>query len=169
MSYSITFKPPKEVVDKYQQTPSFASHTEWALELLVYCLKNYEEKVSSNIVLIKSYLNSWYNDIEKTVKNTIYHDYTTDNEITFYGWEFSHGASNIKEELIDTTLEDLVILTAGVDTPNYFEAQQNFYDKLNDIKDKLTYFKEESENIIKHDIIEDLNKYEVKDEDSSLE
>lgn len=169
MSYSITLKPPKEEVDKYQQTSSFTPKTEWSLELLVYCLKNHEENTSTKIGLIKTYLSGWYNMLEKNIKNTVYNDYTTDNEITFYGWEFSRGASNVKEELITNTLEDLIILTDVIDTPDYFETQQKFYDKLNDIKDKLTYFEEEATNIIKHDIIDDLREYIVKDEDSSLE
>lgn len=169
MSYYVTFKPPKEVVDKYQQAPSSTLKREWLLELIVYCLKKHEENTLTKIGLLQSYLGCWYNDIEKTVKNTIYKDYTADTEITFYGWEFSHDASNIKEELIDTTLESLIILADVIETPNYFETQQQFYDKLNDIKDKLTYFQEEAENIIKHDIMEDLNEYRIKDEDSSLE
>lgn len=168
MSYSVTFKPPKEAVEKYNIQPSFSAKTEWKLEILAYCLKPHEESTSIIISFLKSYLTCWYNDIVKTTKKDVYDEYVADNEITFYGYEFSRGASNVKDELIKNILEKLIILADVISTPDYFESQEKFYDKLNDINEELTYFEEESIDIVKHEIMNDLSEYELKDEDSSI-
>lgn len=169
MSYSVTFIPPEEKIKKYDIQTSVWGMIRHETELITYCLKTPTVSTSSIICDLDATLSSWFANISKQVKKEAYDDWKQDGEFTYYGWEYAREADDTKEELLDRTIEDLTILTAVVQTPDYFDEQEKFYEKWNAIKEKLSFFKEEAITICRHELMEEFKEYKEKDEDSSDE
>lgn len=167
MSAYITFKPPQEEIEKYN-IKSITAKTEWKLTILMYCMKTHEESTENIISFLKSALMCWYQDIAASIKTSVYTKYLSDNEITFYYDEFDSSYCNSKEELINDKLTNLGLLTDVVATPDYFNNRTLFYDKLNNIEEELISFEENTSSIVKQEIVDELDKYKVANENSSI-
>ena len=170
MGYEIHFFPPEKKMEEYKpwgfDKPSYESaekRVESArLQLLTYCLKNHQEdgcyKIERQIQFLLSLLNA---AIEQEEKEIAYKRWLNDEEhdLWYCGWEFAHGGRHDLEDLMKPAVEDLLVLTDVVETPDYFKDHDGFYEKYKDVESRIADYIEMVCEYHVHKIIEDLDEY----------
>ena len=170
MSYQVTFAPTAEKMEQYKpynEKRSESNVDNYKYELISFCMKNKDSSTYQTLKHIKFMLECMYRAIEQDEKENAYFRWKEDekHQLWYCGWEFAHDASIDKEELIDDTVEKLFILADLVETPNYFEAHDNFFTKYRDIVEDIDGFIESISEIAIHSIINELDEFKLKDDD----
>lgn len=177
MGYQITFAPSEEKMKEYKpwnenqgQHDSFLE--DYKRELVHYCMKKHDK--TTTIQLSKDLawkLRCLYGAVEQDEKLNAYYRWKNDEHhwLWYCGWEFSHDSYFEKDSFIEQKVNDLLVFTDLIETPNYFEDSENFYKKLSDVREEVEGTVEIFQEIMIHNIIEDLREFELKDDDEEDE
>ena len=173
MSYEVYFKPPVEEVEKFKplHKKEGTFYTECTIdkmksELLCYCMMPHIDvdimSVINTLTLKLRLLKAYIEDDEKTY---IYNEYQEKQEILFCGWQYAHSLSYTADEALNNTLETLLLYCKVIDTPDYFEKNDNFYEKRSNINEEIDGFVETMQECFIHEIIEKFEPYKKPEED----
>lgn len=171
MGYQITFVPTEEKMKEYKPWNEDRSKDSmvdaFKYELISFCMKHHEDSVSNIVKQLGFYLRCLASAVETEEKVNAYFRWKEDenHELWYCGWEFSHEARHGKDEIMQDTIEKLLIFADLVETPSYFDQHDNFYTKLHDVKEDVEGFIELMQEIAIHDIINDMEEFKVKDEE----
>ena len=173
MGYQITFAPTEEKMKELKKkTPTYTMPNdgysdELSKELMAYCMKPRNEMTATVVRQIKTLLSLWYTTIKEDTRNDAYERYTSDknHHLWYCGWEFARDSNWEKEDMLKTYADDFFVLAYLVDTPDFFEAEEKFYDKLSRVRENIDGFKDAVETQVIHEIIAELKPFELKDED----
>lgn len=182
MGYEIHFTPSAEKMETYKpwgyDKPNYQPEEkhieETRLELLTYCLKKHDDSTSYQVQKqIEFYLRLLAGQIEINEKEFAYKRWSEDedHELWYCGWEFARNSLCDLDTVIQGTVENLLIISYVIETPNYFSDRDNFWEKHRAISDYIADFKSIVEEYYIHQIIEDLREFEKKydDEESDYE
>lgn len=148
-----------DILDK-QFKPQFYSNTsikdidqkirDQRLDIIVHCLKSKTES-SFTIPFMCRCLVSLYEDkykaeLEERVKSE-------NGNIWFCGWGYTRGCDFDKDFTLNKMIEELTILTKVVDTPDYFDECERFFEKKQAIEDAIDV-EEILIEIINHELID---------------
>lgn len=177
MGYSVTFKPTEEAIskikpwnaDRKDDNMFFKNDLlyESKMDILLYCLADHSSEGSYNLVRdlgfkLKYIMNLTYDE----TKEWCYRTWKNDGEITFYGWRYSKEECGIDEEwLYKNTIEKLLILSKIVKTPDYFDENERFFEKVQEICDEIDGYAECLNEINDFKIIELFREFKVNDDD----
>ena len=173
MGYQATFTPTEEAMEKYKPAPF--DKTEENIDniyydLLVYCLQDHTNESTRDcyfyIKLELSLLGKYLKERERT---SAYNRWKNDEDhyLWYCGWDKKESYSNFEEEKSTKhVIEDLLLFCKVVPTEDYYKENSHFFDKLNSIKDSLDYFMEAIEDIEIHEIMEELDKFRKRGEES---
>ena len=126
-------------------------------------------RIYRDLKMLLALLKTEVYDLEK---ESAYERWNSDEnkELWYCGWEFARPSSFDADELMKHYLEDFVIFTDVIKTPDYFENSEKFFDKVNELNEKLSGFIECYSDLCIHDIIDELDEYKLKyDEDEKKE
>ncbi len=173
MGYQITFAPTEEKMKEFKKkTPTYTMANdsysdELSKELMAYCMKPRNEMTATVVRQIKTLLSLWYSTIREDTRNDAYERYVSDeyHHLWYCGWEFARGSSWEKEDITKTYADDFFVLAYLVETPDFFENEEKFYDKLNKVRENLDGFKDAVETQVIHEIIDELKPFELGDDD----
>lgn len=165
MGYSVYYKPPKEEVDKLKNDCDVELvYSIDKCEIIKICMEPIENvfSFSRNINL---YLKSIYKNAQAEAENLAYHQFQEDGEIWFTGWDKAQDSvwDNI-DDLCRVNYDSLFII-ALVKTPDYFENEENYYKKYNDICETINTFREECFDFAQHELMEKFKEYKDKNEE----
>lgn len=175
MGYQVTFTPTEEKMEEYKKKPTFGSYYKsidgYKKEIFSYCMKPTEDApavIQSKLNALLTYLNQL---IKEDERQNAYDRWESDenHELWYCGWQFAKDSSITEEELINNTIDNLFLFVDIVKTPDYFDEHEKFYDKLNDVNNEIDGFIECAQEIIIHEIIDDLEPFKVKDDDDNEE
>lgn len=171
MGYQITFRPPKEFVDTQLKSRAAASDMtselrNCKLEAMLLCMKPSEKDKAYNYINRMSYLlRMIYNMVRSNKFQEAIDRFNEDGEIWYCGWNYSHDECDWElENVIANQIEDMMILKELVTTPDWFDASEKFYEKLNEVKSGITGFEEICEEIVIYEIMGMLREFDVSDE-----
>ena len=170
MSYQVTFAPTAEKMEQYKPYNEKRSESNvdvYKYELISFCMKNKDSSTYQVIKHIKLMLECMYKAVEQDEKESAYFNWkeNKDHQLWYCGWAFSRDTSLNKEDVINNTVERLFILANIVETPSYFEANEDFHTKYQDISENIDGFIECISDIVIHNIINDLDEFKLKDEE----
>ena len=167
MGYQITFKPPKEFVDTKLRSISNSSpmindlrdiHT----ELLLLCMKPADDSIYKTTNKLRYLLRSLYGTIRLNTFADAVSRFEEEGYIWYCGWNFSHSECDWGlEETISNQIEDFIILKELVNTPDWFDDHEKFYEKLNTIKEDISGFEEICEEIAIYEVMDLLREFDV--------
>lgn len=173
MGYQATFTPTEEAMEKYK--PNAFDKTDEYIEnsyndLLIYCLQDHTNDSTKDCnFYIKLNLETLSNYIKRKEQNSAYLRWKEDkdHQLWYCGWDKRENYSSYdKEDSTKYTLENLLLFCKVVQTEGYYVENTHFFDKLNSIKDSLDYFIEAIEDIEIHKIMEELDEFRKRDEES---
>ena len=160
MSYYKVFKPTKEAMEKYNVSCSEKLADVNKLKAVVYCMTAGEK---DNVCNVYCELESALKGIDLCTKldvyKRIYDQFNNEGNVWFCGWEYARESPYDKEEIIKRTIEELAYLKMVVKTPDYFDENEKFIKKKNDIEDILAGFVCTMTECCNFEIIEDLKPY----------
>lgn len=170
MGYQVTFAPTEEKMNQYRPHNEKCSESmvdNYKYELISLCMKNKDSSTYQTIKQIKYLLECIYKMVERDEKESAYFRWKEDedHQLWYCGWEFAQDTSLNKEDVINNTTEKLFILANLVETPDYFEAQENFNTKYQDVSEDVNGFIECVSDIVIHDIINELDEFRLKNEE----
>lgn len=159
MSFYRVFKPTKEAMEKIPKQ-------------FVCDYKDIKESLMANCMIptdmlkarkeIDFNLNYIYSCIQSEVIEDAHKQFEKDGEISYCGWEYNKDYPSISEEdLKELTKRQLSILKSIVRTPDYFEEEDKFYKKLNDITNIIEDFIDSCYSVARFEIIEKLKDFDV--------
>ena len=176
MGYQVTFKPSAEKMEEYKPwTNKFGTNTyqsqtkKTRAELIAYCMKRHDDKTFTKIYDDISFYLRMLKESERTdTRIDAYNRWNDDEnkELWYCGWQFSRPCEFDIDDVVDNAIEDLVMFTDIIQTPDYFENSEKFYDKYNEIVQKVDGFIELINEITIHEIIEDLDEFKCKYDDN---
>ena len=177
MGYQITFAPTEDKMKEFKKKtsiytmPNDGYSDELSKELMAYCMKPRKEITSTVVRQIKTLLNLWFSTIQEDTRNDAYERYASDenHHLWYCGWEFSQDSNCEKEDILKTYTNDFFVLAYLVETPDFFDNEDKFYDKLNRIRENLDGFKDAVETLTIHNIINELKPFELEDDDEEEE
>ena len=170
MGYQITFRPPKEFVDKELKTRAGSMDMsdnirDLKIEIMTFCMKPNEKFTSNNINKLSYHLRLLYNMIRTNTFDRAVKLFESEGEIWYCGWNFSHEECEWDlEEIISQQIENFIILKELVNTPDWFDEREKFYEKINDIKSEISGFEEICEEIAIYEVMNMLRKFNVSNE-----
>lgn len=170
MGYQITFRPPKEFVDKELKTRAGSMDMsdnirDLKIEIMTFCMKPNEKFTGNNINKLSYHLRLLYNMIRTNTFDRAVNLFESDGEIWYCGWNFSHEESEWDlEEVISQQIECFIILKELVNTPDWFDEHEKFYEKINDIKSEISGFEEICEEIAIYEVMNMLRKFDISNE-----
>jgi hypothetical protein len=154
MSYYATFKPSQEAIDTLRGKDPFsykkedesdALKKEMELELLTLCMKGTEDNIHSVIFNISTRLQVLRNiTIHKCIQSAC-KQFENEKQIQYCGWDKASRTCDWTDvEIIDRTLENLLMYTLIVPTKDFYKHDEKdyFYEKWNNVKDEITEFSE---------------------------
>lgn len=164
MSYYRTFKPTEEAMKRYKTYDSSDFGEVAKTNLLIYCLKPIEgDDIYNEYRSIKTQLSF----LENSEKNSVYQDvsskYKTDGTVWFQGWQFANEPDNDKDTLYSNTIKQLLLLK-NIATPDYFENNQKYLDKVSAIEEQIDYFTDDIYTINQFAVIDELKAFEENDD-----
>lgn len=177
MSYYATFKPTEEAIKKLKPFVNTEKNKQWISdtknEILLKCLIKSDMtdfiKVSNELRYLLRALEKSYQDESKQYCINRYNEEDS-HEVWFCGWEYSRPCNAPDmEDVTDYVLRDLLVLKFIVPTPDYFEDSEKFFDKLNEINEKIEYFCESASKAEDFRIMEELKEFRVNDYDEAVE
>lgn len=138
MGYEIHFKPTKEFVDeKLKKELSFKTKSDEITiaktSILIYCLGK-DDDTRKTMQHLNFELRFLYQLVRIEVIQDAIETFNKEGEIWYCGWEYSK--CECQWDLDDLTIRDakqLTVLKLAVDTPNYFDNSERFYEKMNEI------------------------------------
>lgn len=178
MGYEIRFVPSEEKMKEYkpwneekEKNKSFLE--EYKRDLVHYCMKEHEK---AYFITQMSKDLGWkirliYSAVEDDEKKRLYYRWKEDekHEVWYCGWEFSRDSCFEKDDFIETKINDLLVFADLIKTPDYFEDSEKFYKKLTDVREEVDAIVEIFEDIVIHNIIDDLKEFEEKDDEEEEE
>lgn len=124
------------------------------LEILLYCLKNTEDSDRNAIQKLGIHLDYFKYLLEDSVKKEKEKEFEKNKELYFRGWQYSHESDFNEDDLFKGTLEKLLVLKLAVPNADYYDEQEKFYEKWNEINRELDSFEELTYEIMNHKYIE---------------
>lgn len=171
MSYYRVFYPPKEIIDKLEQKAIRANSynsDSTEIELRTYCMLDHSNDKIHDVIehlrLLLSMLS--YDAISMSYKYAVGR-YREDegNRIEFCGRQYSHACPETSiEESYKYVLPKLVSMCCVVKTPDWYEENEKFYDKQNEIDSLIVYFIDVSSENGNYEIIDMIKEWESKSE-----
>lgn len=174
MSYQITFAPPAEKMEEYKDKDfNFPRNNTagYKKELLSICMHTPKDSPMYLQTSLTALVKCLQSSIEREQKESIYNQWkeNENHEIWFCGWQYAREATLTNEEIVASTVDNLFIYCDLVQTPDYFDDHEKFYEKLNNINEEIDGFEESIIENYNHFVINDLHAYKVGGEDESSE
>lgn len=177
MSYYIYFNPPQEEIEKFKPLckntgTSFNSNRidKIKTEILCYCMMLHNnENISSIIDILEFNLRLLKGYAEEEKKHAIYDQFQEEKEIWFCGWQYSSDIEYTADDTLNNTLRTLLLYCKVVDTPDYFENNDNFFKKQNDISEEINSFIENIQECFIHEVIKKFEPYKKPEDDIDVE
>ena len=165
MSYYKTFKPTKEAMEKYNVSNTMRFGNFNKLQMIVYCMTSDEKDSVYNAYFeFERLLKGLDTSIKNDVYENVYKQFEQEGKVWFCGWQYSRECDYDKEEVIRRTMEQLTELKMIVKTPDYFDENEKFIQKKNDIEEILIGFEEVLTECWQFEVIKDLEQYIDKSE-----
>ena len=167
MGYQITFKPPKEFVDTKLKSvansgPVISDLKDIRMELLLLCMKPADDSIYKTTTKLRYLLRSLYGTIRLNAFAEAVSRFEEEGYIWYCGWNFSRDECDWDlEETISNQMEDFIILKELVNTPDWFDDQEKFYEKLNTVKEDISGFEEICEEIAIYEVMDLLREFDV--------
>ena len=98
-----------------------------------------EENISSIVKDINFKVRQYYMLLEDIAKHYIYDNICSEGVVYFCGWNYAHGSDFDKQSNIDSMTESLCIQKIITSTPDYFEDNERFNMKCDEINAILDY------------------------------
>lgn len=160
MSYYKTFKPTKEAMEKYNVSNAMKFGHLNKLQTIVYCMTSDEKDAVYNVYFeFERLLKGLDASIKNDVYENVYKQFEQEGKVWFCGWQYSHDFDYDKEDGQKYAIEQLTALKMIVKTPDYFDENEKFTKKKNDIEDILIAFEEMATEYWQFEVIKDLEKY----------
>lgn len=170
MGFEIDFIPTKEFIDeklkplvKYKSDKNDIPYLK--TDILVYCLGDYDEtrKVMSRLKFNLKYL---YEIIRLEVIQGAVERFEEEGQIWYCGWQYSRDECDWElDDLVGRTTKSLTILKQSVKTPDYFNENELFYDKINKIDGEVDEFEDSCRDIAIYEVMNMLREFQVNDDD----
>ena len=177
MGYDITIIKPNEIDDRF--VPQYKHYDEKEVEaqindikydIIKVCMEPPKENILVNNNDLRFRLKTYITLLGEYTRNRIASDIEKNGEVHFCGWHLvTHDECSL-DSIIDYTLDNLIEYRMLVRTPDFFEERNNFYEKLNLIKEQLD-LEETVCDYISRDFVQTYkDKYEKKfDEDEPVD
>lgn len=177
MGYTAVYKPSQEWMDENIKPWNYGKKSnnndnyveDLKLQLSIYCMKKAKNDVFSDYDIIKE-IRGKLQMIESysvdEVRRNLYARWENDEdkELYFCGWEWSKEEPDLsKEDHYKFTLERLVLLKTLVDTPDYFDKSDKFYEKYNEVTENVNDFAESIYTCIEWEFIDKMKEAGYKD------
>lgn len=161
MSYYAGFAPEEELMEKYNVSQSRLNLNELKMSLTAYCMINSE--ISSRVYNnISSYLSSIETVVSNQTKKRIYDNYKKEKEVWFCGLQYSKPSVIEPIDNFQYTLNGLYKLVTMVPTPDWYDEEDKFNVKLEEIQNQIENFIEIVEENIEHEVIDYLTENKTK-------
>lgn len=177
MSYYRTFIPTEEAVDSLRKCIfKSCQHDLSSLktEIRAYCMTDHDIKdIKQVIEHIRYLLSSMKFDIKSDCYKYAVERYEEDEDKTiwFCGWQYSHSDNDESEEDITSYVTDnLVNFACVIKTPDWFDENEKFGEKLTEIDNMIEYFCDEISLCGDYEIIHKLKDFDItnKENDEDL-
>ena len=172
MSYYRTFLPPKDAVDELRNYVSKSVSYDLdsiKTELRIYCLLPHpDDDIRRVIEHIRYLLGCMKYDVRSDCYKYAVNCYDTDEDesVWYCGWDYSRSEPDTTEEEARThTVGSLVNLACAVATPDWFDEQEKYYDKMNAIDDEIEYFIDAVSKCYDFEVMDKLKEFDVTDKD----
>lgn len=167
MGYTAVYKPSQEWMDEHIKPWNYGKRNnnndnfveDLKLQLSICCMKKPQDDAFGDYNVIKEIrgkLQMIENYTVDEVRNNLYARWERDEdkELYFCGWEWAKDEPDLsKEDHYKFTLERLVLLKTLVDTPDYFDESEKFYEKYNEVTGYVNDFAESIYKCIEWDYI----------------
>lgn len=169
MGYEIDFKPTKEFVEEklkklIQYKPKNNELPYIKTDILIYCLGEADDtrrvmnRISFNLRYMYDLIR--YDEIQYAINR-----FEENGTIWYCGWEYSKDDCDWDlDELVERNTKTLTLLKQVVETPNYFDNGERFYDKINEIDEHLDGFEEICRDIAIYEIMNMMREFQEKDD-----
>lgn len=172
MSYDRIFMPTEEAVDELRKNihrnRSYDLDS-MKIELRAYCMSEHNiDDIHPVIEHIRFILSGMKSGIRSIRYKYAVETYKTDEDkmIWYCGWKYSHSECESDEE--STTryaIENLVNLACIVKTPDWFDDNEKFYDKLKEIDEIIEYYVDDISYCCDYEVIDKLKEFDVTNKD----
>lgn len=173
MSYYATFKPTDKAMADFkpwadeQKINQFISDAK--NEIIVKCMTGNIGKdvlkTSSELRFILTQLASYTNQLSRICS---YNQYQEDKSVWFCGWKYAKDTCVDMDDVENHVIKELLLLTHVIGTPDFFEKEEEFYEKVNRIVSEVDYFLESAQEAADFRIMNELKEFRVDDgEDES--
>lgn len=169
MGYEIDFKPTKEFVEeKLKKLVQYKSKNNELpyikTDILIYCLGAADDtrRVMNHISFNLRYMYELvrYDEIQYAINR-----FEENGTIWYCGWEYSKDECDWDlNELVERNTKTLTLLKQVVETPDYFDKCERFYDKMNEIDEHLDGFEEICRDIAIYEIMNMMREFQEKDD-----
>ena len=144
MGYSITFTlktdeldskfiPTYKDLDKLNEAIS-----EEKLSILLYAMSPLTDQSHEAVIRVAKLSAKYYILLlEDLAKHQIYDSIAKDGEVDFYGWNRAEPSDIDKQSVLESLIENICFHKYLIPTPDYFEDDEKFYDKRNEIMSRL--------------------------------
>ena len=144
MGYQISFTLTKDELDSkfvplYKDINKLnAALSEEKLSLMLYAMLPPKDMQEQGIVRDANFRARGYILLlEDLAKHRIYDDIAEKGEVEFYGWNCARPEGIDRNSIIESLTEDICTFKCLVPTPDYFEDNEKFCEKRNDIMERL--------------------------------
>ncbi len=172
MGYQITLKPTEEKMNVYKPWKEENGDDEHNIknairEIVSICMRDNSGKSTSvllsELTFALRYLKAC---VEINEKHSAYNRWKADKdgELWYCGWEFSHESEIGADDLIENALDEL-FLFADVVKCNFFDNEDNFWEKRRHVHEQLEGFVESMSDVVIHGIVDELREFELKYDD----
>lgn len=172
MSYTAIFKPTKEFMENFEKKFFILKNekeyeNETKVELLCYCMRDWDEKETFNNVYdhIRCSLSYLNNAVKSDVRKWVTNEYKEYGKVYFNGWKYAKNECDFNyDDIFLSTLKNLVLLKQ-IQTPDYFDDIDKHYEKRNEIEVVLDGFVECCAEIANFEIMNEMKEFLVGDYD----
>lgn len=160
MSFYRVFKPTKEAMEEKLPRQWECDYKDIQESLMANCM------VATDMLKARKEIDFSLNFIYKCIQSDVINDankqFEEDGEISLCGWEYNKDYPSCSEEdLKEMTKRQLSILKAIVPTPDYFEEEEKFYKKIENISEIIEEFIDSAYCTARFEIIQKLRDYDV--------
>lgn len=176
MGYDITILKPKEIDDRF--VPQFNNYNEQQLEeqitdikydIIKMCMDEPKDTIVMKNSDLRFRIRMYVSMLGEHVRNRIANDLEKDGEVHFCGWHLVSNDDTNLESVIEWTAENLIEYRMLVRTPDFFEERENFYTKLERIKEQLDLEETVCDYVSRDFVNTYKGEYEKKWEDEEIE
>lgn len=172
MSYYRTFSPSEEKMEELRKIARKSLHNDledMKIELQMYCLLEHNPNDISNVI---KHIRFTLNCMKWLIREECYgyavnrYDTEEDKSVWYCGWKYSHGECEVEvDKVTNMVVENLVRLAVVVKSPDWFDDNEKFYEKIRSISDDLDYFHDEMSEYYDYEVMNELKEFEDKDDD----